>query len=74
MDELNTDLEALQTAVQNVVNDVASLPEPGGSDPNDAVVSSMVSALEAAGYTVTAPAIQISVVDGSEPEIPATTE
>lgn len=69
MDQLNQDLTALQTALTNVVNDVANLSS-GEPDPNDAVVSSMVTALEAAGYGVTAPAspeLELPVDDGSAP-------
>lgn len=54
---LQSDAQAALEAVQAVVDDVNS----DVADPNDAVVASMVSALESAGYTVTPPA----------PELPA---
>jgi hypothetical protein len=56
MDQLNTDLTAVQTAVDAVKADVAALATPA-VDPSVAVVDSMVTALETAGYTVTAPAV-----------------
>ena len=56
MDQLNTDLTAVQTAVDAVKADVAALATPA-VDPSVAVVDSMVTALEAAGYTVTAPVV-----------------
>lgn len=64
MDQLNTDLATLVTVTAALQADVEALGTPTGTvDPNDAVVSSMVSALESAGYTVTPP-------DTSEPELP----
>lgn len=67
--QLNTDLAAAEAALVAVTADVTALAtsEP---DPSVAVVSSMVTALEAAGYTVTAPATNIPVTDGNEPELP----
>jgi len=55
MDQLNTDLASLESALTAVQSDVAALATPA-VDPSVAVVDSMVTALEAAGYTVTAPA------------------
>jgi hypothetical protein len=56
MDQLNTDLATLASTLTAVQADVAALPAPGATDPNDTVVASMVTALTDAGYTVTAPA------------------
>ena len=68
MDQLNTDLTALATALTAVQADVAALPAsaPTSTDPNDAVVSAFVASLTAAGWTVTAPAAP------AVPELPAT--
>ena len=59
MDELNTDLAALEAALGKVQDDVTALPAPS-SDP---VATAAIAALEELGYTVTPP----------EAEIPATT-
>ena len=58
-----TQLQTAQTAIGAAVTDLSS--QVAVVNPNDAVVASVVSALEAAGYTVTAP-----VVD-TTPETPA---
>ena len=52
--QLNADLATAQQALVAVTADVSALAtsEP---DPSVAVVNSMVTALETAGYTVTAP-------------------
>lgn len=74
MDQLNTDLQALQTAVANIVSDVASLSQPSSVvDPNDAVVESMVAALTSAGWTVTAPEVETPTEDAAEPSEEPTT-
>lgn len=60
------DLQTLQTSLTDASNAATALETDLNSDtpdPNDTIVSSLVSALEAAGYTVTAP----------EAEIPAST-
>jgi hypothetical protein len=47
---IQNDLTALTAGVAQAVTDL------NNPDPNDALVAALVSALEAAGYTVTAPA------------------
>jgi hypothetical protein len=56
--QIQTDDEDIQTQVTAALAaiEAALSSETGASDPNDAVVSSVVDALTSAGYTVTPPA------------------
>lgn len=71
MEQLNTDLATLQTAltavdaaVEAVAADVAALPtSEGGTDPNDAVVENIATILVDAGI------VQANAV-ATEPELP----
>lgn len=72
MDQLNTDLDSIQTALTAAVADVAALATPA-VDPSVAVVDSMVTALQAAGYTVTAPVVP-ELESGAEDSTDSSTE
>lgn len=57
-----SDLATLQGIVERLVGE-ASAPDVS---PNEAVVTSVVAALQTAGYTVTSPITVIPVTDGTE--------
>ena len=73
MDQLNTDLAAVDTALAAVKADVSGLATPT-VDPSVAVVDSMVTALETAGYTVTAPVVPELPESASEDTTDPSTE
>lgn len=63
------DLETVASDLADLQTVVARLSEEAGSpeiSASDAVVTSMVAALQVAGYTVTAPIVTIPVTDGTE--------
>lgn len=61
---LQEDAQAAVDAANKVLEEVTS--QNTNEDPEFAIVTSVVSALQTAGYTVTPPATQISVQDGEE--------
>lgn len=60
--QVATDLNTAQAAVEQVVND---LETPAPSSAADSVLAAAVSALEAAGYTVTPPTPAEPTVEAS---------
>ena len=62
-----TDLATVKAVLDTAVADLAATTPV--ATPADGVLSSVVSALEAAGYTVTPPATVIPVTDGSTPPL-----
>jgi len=65
------DLTTAQTAVSQAVTD---LSVPATESTGDTVLAAIVSALEAAGYTVTAPETETPADDGTETPADYTTE
>lgn len=61
---LQEDAQAAVDAANKVLTEVTS--QSTNDDPEFAIVTSVVSALQSAGYTVTPPATQIAVQDGEE--------
>jgi formate-dependent phosphoribosylglycinamide formyltransferase (GAR transformylase) len=59
-----TDLDTLKAVVEQAVTDLTTVP----ATPADTVLSSVVTALESAGYTVTPPATTttVPVTDGTD--------